>query len=373
MRTLERSYITGRNVRPFVMDAAAVADFASLHALGINIDERTVTRMIRAQMDAGMAFVGDDINGTLFPNTIPTPIQFLQNWLPGFVRTITAVRNIDALVGISTAGSWEDEEVVQGVLEPAGKAVPYGDHTNIPLSSWNPSWERRTVVRIEQGMRVGALEEARASRMNANTAAEKRGAATVSLEISRNRIGFNGYNNGTNRTYGFLNDPALPAYVTAAVGASTFTTWATKTFLEITADIRGMLATLQTQSRGVIDPRRAPITLALATAVAQYLTVTSEFGISVESWLRQTYPNVRVESAPELDAANGGANVAYAYADSVDDGASDDSRTWVQVVPAKFQMLGVEKQAKAYVEDYVAATAGVMLKRPYAVTRLTGI
>jgi hypothetical protein len=36
-------------------------------------------------------------------------------------------------------------------------------------------------------------------------------------------------------------------------------------------------------------------------------------------------------------------------------------------------MLGSEKQAKAYVEDYVAATAGVMLKRPYAVARRSGI
>jgi hypothetical protein len=365
MKTQERSYIAGRNVRPFAMDAAQVGEFADLRAIGINLSERDVRQMMAA-------FAGDDLNGTIFPSTIATPIQFLQNWLPGFVRTITAIRNIDALIGISTAGSWEDEEIVQGVLEPAGKAAPYGDLTNIPYSSWNPSFERRTVVRFEQGMRVGMLEEARAARMNANTAAEKRGAAAVSLEIARNRVGFFGYNSGTNRTYGFLNDPALPAYVTAATGVGGVT-WASKTFLEITADIRSMLARLQTQSKGVIDPRRSPITLALATAVAQYLSVTSEFGISVEDWLRKTYPNVRVESAPELDAANGGANVAYAYADSVEDGASDDSRTWVQVVPAKFQMLGVAKLAKGYEEDYVSATAGVMLKRPYAVTRLTGI
>jgi hypothetical protein len=46
---------------------------------------------------------------------------------------------------------------------------------------------------------------------------------------------------------------------------------------------------------------------------------------------------------------------------------------WVQVVPAKFQALGVEKQAKAYVEDYANATAGCMLKRPYGVVRYSGI
>lgn len=370
--TLERGSVSGRNARPYVMDAAHVAYYADLRDIGINLSERDVRRMI-AVADSMGAFGADDLNGTMFPNTIPTPIQFLQNWLPGFVRTVTAPRSIDLIIGISTAGSWEDEEIVQGVLEPTGKAVPYSDYSNIPLSSWNPGWERRTVVRFEQGLRVGALEEARAARMNLNTASEKRASATLSLDIARNRVGFYGFNAGTNRTYGFFNDPSLPAYVTVPNGAGGSPLWANKTYLEITADLRGVMAGLQVQSQGVIDPETTPITIAIPTAVAQYLSVTSIYGNSVRAWFRETYPNARFLPAPELNGANGGANVLYAFADSVDDGASDDSRTWVQVVPAKFQLLGIEKQAKAYVEDYVNATAGVMLKRPYAVRRITGI
>jgi hypothetical protein len=71
--------------------------------------------------------------------------------------------------------------------------------------------------------------------------------------------------------------------------------------------------------------------------------------------------------------ANGGANVAYLFADSVDDGGSDGGATFVQIVPAKFQALGTEKQAKGYIEDFSNATAGIMVKRPFAVQRLTGI
>jgi hypothetical protein len=44
----------------------------------------------------------------------------------------------------------------------------------------------------------------------------------------------------------------------------------------------------------------------------------------------------------------------------------------VQVVPSKFQVLGVEKGAKGYKEDYSNATAGVFCKRPFAVVRRTG-
>jgi hypothetical protein len=93
----------------------------------------------------------------------------------------------------------------------------------------------------------------------------------------------------------------------------------------------------------------------------------------VRGWLAENYPGTRIESAPELNGANGGENVFYLYAESVGDNSSDDGRTVIQVVPARFMALGVEQQTKAYVEDYTNATAGVMFKRPYAVVRRSGI
>jgi len=177
-------------------------------------------------------------------------VQCLQSWLPGFVRVITAARKIDTLIGITTAGKWDDEEVIQGVLEPLGEAAAYGDYTNIPLSSWNVNFERRTVLRFEKGIKVGLLEDARSARVRINNAAEKRSAAALSLDIVRNRVGFYGYNGGANRTYGFLNDPALPAYISAgATGTGSSTLWSLKTFLNITADLRGMFARLQAASQ----------------------------------------------------------------------------------------------------------------------------
>ena len=77
--------------------------------------------------------------------------------------------------------------------------------------------------------------------------------------------------------------------------------------------------------------------------------------------------------APNLNKANGGANVFYLYAEEINDGSTDDNRVWVQVVPAKFMALGVDQGAKGITEDYTNATAGVMCKRPYAVYRATGI
>jgi len=366
MKSNEHSHIAPRQVGAVKMTADDVADFAALSDIGINLPRQQVAKMA--------AWAMDDNQSDVTAPSMTTPVQFLQNWLPGFVKVITAARKIDELVGITTTGSWEDEEIVQGILEPIGNAVPYGDYTNVPLASWNTNFVRRTVIRFEKGIKVGMLEEARASRIRVSTSAEKRASSALSLEIQRNLVGFYGYNNGLNLTYGFLNDPALPAYVTvAATGTGSSTLWSTKTFLQIVADIRVAAAQLQTQSQDTINPEDVELTLALPTNSYQYLSVTSDFGISVRDWLNKTYPKLRVVSAPQLNLADGGENVFYLYAESVDDGASDDSRVWVQVVPAKFQALGVEKQAKAYVEDYANATAGCMLKRPYGVVRYSGI
>ena len=131
---------------------------------------------------------------------------------------------------------------------------------------------------------------------------------------------------------------------------------------------------LRTQSQDTIEPDKTPLTLTVATNSVDYLAKTSDFGISVYNWMKQFYPNVRVVSAPQLNGANGGANVFYVHADSVQDSAStDDGKTFSQIVPAKFQLLGVSQKAKGYEEDYSNATAGVLCKRPYAVKRFSGI
>jgi hypothetical protein len=361
------SHLPPARVKPLVMAAAQCADYAALSALGLGFRPQDMAAMSDWAMDS--------LQPSVTVGSLETPVQFLQQWLPGFVRVMTAARKIDELIGITTTGSWEDEEIVQGILEPLGEAELYGDYTNIPLSSYNTEFARRTVIRFEKGLKVGVLEEARAGRIKVNAAAEKRKSAALALDIARNRIGFFGYNGGLNRTYGFLNDPSLPAYVTAANGASASPLWSTKTFLEITADLRGMIARLQIATQDTFDPQNSVMTLALATNVYQYLTITNVQGYgSVLGWLKETYPRLRVVSAPELNAANGGANVAYLYPDSIGgDDSTDDGAVWLQVVPAKFQTIGVEKQAKAYVEDYSNATAGVLVKRPFAIQRLTGI
>jgi hypothetical protein len=362
------SELSGRHIKPIVgFDAK---DFEDLSRLGVFLSKRKVAQMVHARQEFAM----DSLQPLQTAPSISTPVQFLQEWLPGFVEIITGARKIDTLIGIQTVGSWEDEQIVQGVKELTAAAQPYGDYTNIPEASWNTNWVYRTVVRFEQGLMCSVLEEARAGRINVDSSGAKRNSCMLSLEIQRNAIGFNGFNAGDNNTYGFLNDPNLSNYHTVAENAaSSSTEWANKSFLEICNDIRTAIAGLRQGSQDQIDPEELPLTLALATAVVDYLSTVSDFGISVREWMRQAYPTIRVVSAPELTGANSDANVGYLYADRINDASTDGGSTWIQAVPAKFLALGVERLAKGFKEDYSNATAGAMCKRPWGVYRMTGI
>jgi hypothetical protein len=371
--------IRGRKARPYDMKQVTDAAVKGLAKLGMIFDHATVSDQIVALNKAG-AFRQSGVMDSAFtaPATspsIPTPIQFLQTWLPGFVKIMTAARKIDEIVGLNTVGSWEDQEIVQGVVEPSGTATEYGDYTNIPLTSWNANFERRTIVRGELGMSVGTLEEGRASAIRLNSAETKRQQAAIGLEIFRNAVGFFGWQNGLgNRTFGFLNDPNLPAFQTAPSGG-----WAND-FQAIIGDFREGIRRLRVQSQDMVDPQAVEITVALPTSKVDLLSVTTDFGISVMDWLKQTYPKLRVVSAPELSGVQmDGAealDAMYFFAEDIDssvDGSTDGGDVFAQLVQSKFITLGVEKRAKSYIEDFSNGTAGVLCKRPWAVVRFIGI
>lgn len=349
--------------------AALAQNFQRLASLGINLTPGLVNQMHQAAVSMDADLVGL----TATTASMPTPVQYLQTWLPGFVEVVTAARKIDELIGIQTQGEWHHEEVVQGILEFTGTPRPYQDYTGTPLSSWNANWEHRSIVRFEEGLQVGKLEEAQTSAADISSADSKRKAAAMALEIERNRIGFFGYNGGANRTYGLLNDPNLPAYDTVPDGASTSPEWSTKTFQEIVKDLLTAYSDLRAQSQDLIDPTTTPITLAIASNAVDYLSVVTDFGKSVRSWITETYPNTRIVSIPEFNDANGGVGVFYAYAETVGDSGTDDGRTFSQVVPSKFTALGVKQELKYYEEAFTNATAGIYLKRPYACKRYSGI
>ena len=337
---------------------------ADLDMLGVSMDSALLPE-VKQYFNIGM----DAAVSLQTAANITNPVQFFQYWAPEAVEIVTAAKKIDDIVGRTIAGSFEDEEIVTTVLEKTGTAQPYTDTANIPYASWNTNFETRSIVRFEEGLEVGYLESMRANRMRVDSHKEKAAAAAESLAIELNNIGFYGYADGTNKTYGYLNDPSLPAYVTVATGDSGETSWSSKTFNEITEDIITGVSALVNNLGGNFDPLKDSFTLALALQSTQYLNTMNELGTkSISQWLRETYPNIKVEAAVQLNGANGGSNVFYLHTEKVK--GKDTIKQYVQDV---LRLIGVEKYAKVVREVYANATAGVIVQYPIGVVRYSGI
>lgn len=317
-------------------------------------------------------FVAQDAQDLFTAPNTGAPAQFLQNWLPGIVKNVTTARKIDDLLGVTTAGDWADNEIVQMVMERTDEISLYGDYSNTPLSNYNINFEKRGIVRFETGFSVGDLERDREAKFGVDMTAAKREACVINLELWRNELGFKGYAN-TN-VYGLLNDPNLPAYLDALPSAGGTTEWATKSVEEIQGDINKAMSDLMVASGTNVDPASDNITLAVAASAYQYLTSkANQFGITTLQWLNANFKNCRVIPVPEFDRANGNQNVFYLYAETLKGDSTDDGRTFDQIVPAKLKSLGTDPRMKGFTEGYSNALAGVLCKRPYLVQRVSGI
>lgn len=339
--------------------------FETLRKFGISFDELQFEAMrnmykVATGMDAAPEMITT--------SSVLTPIQFLQWINPKVVTMLTTKRDIDELVGYTKAGDWSDEEIVQGFVELLGSARPYGDKANPTQASYNVNFEKRTIVRYEESLEVGVLEAERAAKGRINSHDTKKKAVTTMLEIVRNEIGFNGYIDGDNKTYGLLNDPNLAPYVTVATGSGASTLWANKTMKEICADFVTAFSRLRTQTGNNFDPQNDKFDLWISAAVVDFLSTQNEFGVTVREWLNKNYPKAEIKSSAWLNGVNGDANVFYVVPDEI-----EGDKVIEQYGQDKMRFIGLWNKGKTVEEFYSNATAGCMVRIPAGIVRYTGI
>ena len=348
----------------FAQDSNVSLD--TLGAIGVSADPAALRELMSINGKSAAMDEAPDMITT--PSTL-TPVQFLQHWMPKAITAATTKRDIDELVGRHTAGSFADAEVVQAVVELTGQPRGYGDRVSGALADFNINYEARTIVRHELDLEVGKLEEEQASRSRLNAAELKREAVRTGLEIERNLIGFYGYKEGVNKTYGITNDPNLPAYESVtATGTGNSTEWQDKTYDQICADLIVAFSQLQTQSGNNINPLKDSIKLYISAAVVQFLNKPNGLGKTVREWLSENYKGVEVIPSAWLNEVNGDQNVFYLVADKL-----NGNDVVFQPVQDVLRLIGVFNKGKVYEEQYANATAGVFVVQPTGVVRYTGI
>lgn len=359
---MDGKHLSNEAIKALAMDAATLAK------MGVGMPR------INSAMRNMIAM--DSITQPVTTPSVGTPVQFLQEFLAGLVYILTTARKADTLAPVMTVGRWSDQEIVQQVLEHLGAPGLYKDHGDLPLTSWNLTNDRRDIVRFELGLQQQILEDERGQAIDLNSAQEKRAAVALAFEILRNEVFFNGYTTGGMRTYGILNDPNLPNFVTVAAGGGGGTEWSGKTVDERISDIVTAIQSLRLQSGSNIDPKSMALTLGLPSNVVDLMHDVdgpNTYGYTVQKWLNENYPNITVEAIPQFENANAGESVFYLYAESVPGTGTDDGRSIYQLVPAKMQPLNTVQTVKGFDEGYTNALAGCYVKRGYAIVRFTGV
>lgn len=349
-------------IKPFRFSENPNADVETLEMLGIGMDASEVKKILSYAYD-------------IAPNLITSPsisnqLQFFQHFLPKTIEVVTQKRVSDDLLGIDIAGNWYDEEIVFRIQENVAKAQVYSDMQNVPLSSWNLNFEKRTIVRGELGLRVGTLESERAGAMRISSEDTKRKSLGNALEIFRNLINFYGYLDGQGKTYGILNAPELPAYTTVAQGVSKDTKWSSKTYDEILSDIKTAAINLRASSGYNFDPFNDPWQLWIAGSCIDYLGTPNSLGTNsvLEYVQAHLYKKMTVKAVPQFNGADSGENVFYAVAESI-----ESEKTVAQYVQTKLRLIGQKQLTKGFEEDYSNATAGFVCKMPTGIGRYSGI
>lgn len=329
---------------------------AALHAMGVNVDS--------------IAFAMDGANTGTFTPSAGVPAQFGVAFLPGVVHNITAKMVADGLASRTVVGDFFSNEIVVPKAEHFGQPTLYSDANNTTYAESAISYEQRGVVRFEQGIQVGKLEEGVLKNANVSILDNKRIAASRALALNANVLAFFGYNDGSSQIYGLLNDPNLPSYITPPNGG-----WASATFDEITRDIRAMESALRVQSGQNADPYEVETTLAVASSAFSALgTTTTANGYSVREWIEKTYDGkMKVVAVPNFNGAHSGDNVAYLYANGFSDEFGGFKDTFTQLVPTSFMVMGTEATAKGVKEVYASALAGILCPYPLLAVRASGI
>ncbi|MBO4556294.1 MAG: DUF2184 domain-containing protein [Elusimicrobiales bacterium] len=352
-------------LRPFNHVNDKDLSLEQLEEFGMSFDEKALRTLIATHgKDCGMDS-SPDMHTT---PSASTPIEFVRHWMPETIETLTVGQDIDKTLGRDMAGRFQDEAIVQQIVEFTGKAASYSDRGVGNFADYNINNEVRHIVRHRVDMEVGLLESMTSAEAKRNAAELKRRAVRRILETERNLIGYKGYYEGVNRTYGLLNDPNLPAYETVAAGASASTEWKNKTALEIQKDILSAISKLTEQCAGNFDSDTDKFVILVSQKVKDYLNKSNDYKLTVKAWLKENYPNAEIRSSAWLNNVNGNQNVMYVFANRL-----DGKKVMYNLVQDEVRLIGAVNLGAVSQEQYANACAGVMVVQPLGISRYTGI
>ena len=270
----------------------------------------------------------------------------------------------DEIFGEEKKGDWTTPYMKWRVDEMTGKTEPYSDYANGTTSGVNSEWQTRVQYVFQTSITYGDFEVDMSSTAKVNLAASKQRAAANVIDIDQNRFYLLGV--AGKEIYGILNDPNLPAAITAgATGTGGSTKWADKTTVQIYNDVLALFAQLSEQSSGLID-KDTPLKLCLSPELAVRLGAATDFNVSVLDMLKRYFTRIDIVTVPELHSMTAGENM-FLIAPEV-----NGQRSGTLAFGEKMRAGRVVPDLSSFRQKFVGTTYGGIVLMPFAFAQMTG-
>jgi hypothetical protein len=352
------------------------ADKAMLEEKGIVLPGVTMYLPDEWKRDYRMAM---DAQPTLSTDPSASIPAFLTTVIdPQVIRVVFTPLNFAKILTERKAGDWLEETRIFPVVEETGEVSSYGDFNNNGRAGVNLNFPNFQSYLFQTFVRYGERELERAGLAKINYVSELGVSAAGLLNRYQNlsyAFGVAGLQN-----YGIINNPFLSSYITPATKAAGGTTWFSGTAPNATAnevynDIVSLVEKLIQQTNGTVE-LDDKMTLALSPTSALALRFANSFGVSVRDLLKEGFPNMRIETAPQYGQQTATNPQGYSLAGNAMQLIVDEiqgQRVAYAAFNEKLRAHKIIAEPSAWKQKTTSGTWGSILRMPLGVTGMLGI
>jgi len=289
---------------------------------------------------------------------------FLANYVdPEFLEVVVSPMKAAQVYGEVKKGNWVTPTAQFPVVESAGETSAYGDYNNSGQSSTNVNWIPRESFHFQTITNWGEQELDRAGEARIDLASRLNIASALTINKQMNKIYLFGVSGLLN--YGALNDPNLPAAIAPApTGTGSSPLWSTKTADLIYTDLLSLYTQLVTQGNGLVEDD-TPMVLALSTSLAPNLNKTNQYNVNVEDQLKKNFPNLRIETIPEMNTQSG--QLLQLFAETI-----QGQRTVYTAFTEKMRAHPIKVGLSNFKQKKSAGSWGTVWRRPVFCAQMIG-
>lgn len=258
------------------------------------------------------------------------------------------------IFGETKKGSWVDTNLQFPIAESTGEVSSYDDFSANGMAGTNVNWEDRQPYHYQTIVEVGEREVERAGAAKLDWVARKQISAALVLNKFQNKSYF--YGIAGLKNYGLLNDPSLSASLPGD-------DWDALAADVVFASIQGALyGRLIDQTQGLVD-RDSRMKLILSPANEVNLLKTNQYNVNVVDQLKKNFPNLDIETAPEMSTAAG--ELVYLVVEEY-----EGIRTIEPTFTEKMRVHPMVLELSSWKQKRSQGTVGTIIYRPLMVASL---